>query len=209
MPKIEPFDKYTWEYEKWFENKHSVYLSELLAVKRLLPVSKKAIDIGVGTGRFAAPLGIELGLEPSTQMRSIAKKRGLQVVAGVAEALPFGEAQFDVALMVTAICFLDNIDAAFCETHRILKPSGYFVVGFIDKNSPLGRFYEKNKKDNKFYRIATFYSVDEVISALKRADFGHFEFVQTIFHPLNEIRRIEPAKDGYGQGSFVVVRSQK
>jgi len=66
-----------------------VYLSELEAVRSMLPVDGTGIEIGVGTGRFAAPLGIKLGLEPSKSMASLARQRGIEVVEGEAEALPF------------------------------------------------------------------------------------------------------------------------
>jgi len=209
MARIEPFERYVTEYEDWFETNRFAYVSELNAIKEQLPQNGRGVEIGVGTGRFAAPLGIELGLEPSTRMRRIAKQRGIQVVGGVAEEIPFADAQFDFLLMVTTICFLDDIDAAFREARRILKPAGYFIAGFIDKDSLLGGLYEKNKKDNKFYRFATFYSVDEIVSLLKLAGFKHFSFVQTLFHPLNEIGWVEPVMDDYGRGSFVVIRGHK
>ena len=131
-----------------------------------MPKKRKGIEIGVGTGRFAAPLEIKLGLEPSTKMRKIAEKRGIRVIEGVAENLPFPNAQFDFALMVTTICFLDDIESSFQEVHRILRPKGRFIIGLIDRDSLLGRLYEKNKKNNEFYRFATFYSVDEVLSLI-------------------------------------------
>ena len=142
-------------------------------------------------------------------MRKIAEERGIQVVDGVAEDLPFADARFDFALMVTTICFVDDIDVAFSEVHRVLKDAGYFVIGFIDKSSALGRLYEKGKRENEFYRSASFYSVDDVILRLKHNGFGQFNFVQTIFHPLNEIRGIEPVVNGYGKGSFVVISAEK
>nr|MBN2277252.1 methyltransferase domain-containing protein [candidate division Zixibacteria bacterium] len=209
MARIEPFSRFWSEYEDWFEKNHFAYISELHAVRKQLPENEKRIEIGVGTGRFAAPLGIKLGLEPSAPMRKIAEQRGIQVVGGVAEELPFADKQFDLVLMVTTICFLDDVTDAFRETRRILKPTGHFVIGLIDKNSLLGKLYEKYKKNNKFYRMATFYSADEVATALEQAGFKDFNFVQTIFHPLSEIKGIEPVKDGYGQGSFVVIRGQK
>jgi ubiquinone/menaquinone biosynthesis C-methylase UbiE len=209
MAIVEPFERHALEYDDWFEKHHFVYVSELQAIRDQLPKSGKSIEIGLGTGRFAAPLEIELGLEPSTQMRKIAEKRGVQVVEGIAEELPFADARFDLVLMVTTICFLDDIDAAFRETHRVLKNAGRFIIGFIDKSSKLGILYEKGKGENEFYRNATFYSVDDVILRLKRNGFGQFNFVQTIFHPLNEIREIETVINGYGQGSFVVISGEK
>jgi hypothetical protein len=51
--------------------------------------------------------------------------------------------------------------------------------------------------------------VDEVVFYLKQAGFKNFNFTQTIFHNLAEIKDVEPIKDGYGKGSFVVVRAIK
>jgi ubiquinone/menaquinone biosynthesis C-methylase UbiE len=207
MAKIEPFEKYEEQFEDWYERNKLTYESELKAIKEQLPKSNNGIEIGVGTGRFAAPLGIKVGVEPSGKMSAIAQQRGIKVVGGVAEALPFDDSQFDFALMVTTICFLDNIEIAFKEVYRVLKPNGCLVIGFIDKDSPIGKLYNQHKEDNVFYKIATFYSIKEVISCLKRAGFKDFNFIQTIFHEIAEIKDVEPIKDGYGEGSFVVIKA--
>lgn len=209
MPKIEPFDKHVDQYERWFEENRFTYESELEAVRALLPEDGKSIEIGVGTGRFAVPLGIELGVEPSQAMRAVAQKHGLTVVAGVAEALPFDNALFDLALMVTTLCFLDDIPAAIREAYRVLKPGASLVIALIDRNSPLGREYERLKTEDVFYKEATFYSTDEVIVYLKAAGFKDFAFTQTIFQGLQEGQENQPVKEGYGEGSFIVVRAMK
>lgn len=205
--KIEPFEKYTSRYEEWFEENFYAYKSELQAVKSLLPESQNGLEIGVGSGRFAAPLSIKFGVEPAYKMARIAQKRGVNVAGSVAETLPFGDSVFDFALMVTTICFVDDIRSAFRETNRVLKDHGSFVIGFIDRDSPIGRLYERYKKDNVFYRVATFYTVKEVISRLKETGFQDFRFSQTIFHNLPDIKSIEQSKAGYGVGSFVVIRA--
>lgn len=209
MAKIEPFEIFPDRYEEWFEANKFVYESELKAVRALLPENGTGVEIGVGSGRFAAPLGIKLGLEPSAEMRKIARSRGIEAIDGVAESLPFPDAQFDFVLMVTTICFLDDIDAAFKEAFRVLKPGGYFILGFIDKESPIGRLYQKYKDQNPFYKIADFYSVNEVTQHLKQAGFDCFHFTQTIFHNLPEIKEVEPVKEWYGEGSFVVIRAKR
>lgn len=209
MPITEPFEQYSTEYENWFEENRFAYQSELAALKELIPDHKKGIEIGVGSGRFAAPLGIKIGIDPSPKMREIAKSYGLEVYDAVAEALPFSDDSFDFALMVTTICFLDDVEAALKEAYRIVKLSGSLIIGFIDKDSPLGKLYQQYKKKSVFYDVATFYSVNEIASQLKKIGFKRFNFAQTIFQDLTQITDIEPVKAGYGEGSFVVVRALK
>ena len=209
MIRTKPFEEYPFLYEDWFERNKFVYESELLAIRNQLPEKGKGLEIGVGSGRFAAPLGIKIGVEPASTMRKIAQTREIDVIGGVGEALPFDELQFDFALMVTTICFLDNVEAALKEAYRVTKLNGSLIIGFVDKQSPLGKIYLKHRNESVFYRMATFYSVDEVLWHLERARFSDFCFTQTIFRNLNEISDIEPIKNGYGEGSFVVVRARR
>jgi ubiquinone/menaquinone biosynthesis C-methylase UbiE len=111
--------------------------------------------------------------------------------------------------MVTTVCFLDDIDLAFQEAHRVLKPNGSFLVAFVDKDSPLGRSYEEKKNQSLFYKDATFYSVPTVAAHLAAAGFQRFLFAQTLFHQLSAITAIEPVQEGYGSGSFVVIKAEK
>jgi len=80
-----PFEKHVEQYEEWFEKNRWVYEAELRVVKAMIPTAGHGMEIGVGTGRFAEPLGIKIGAEPSKRMREIAQKRGIQVLDGVAE----------------------------------------------------------------------------------------------------------------------------
>jgi len=209
VPKTEPFEKYTDQYENWFEKNRYVYQSEINAIRGILPDFKNGIEIGIGSGRFAEPLGIKFGIEPSNEMRKIARIRGIKVVNSVAESLPFKDCSFDLALMVTTLCFLDDARKAFVEIYRILKPDGYFINGFVDKNSKVGRIYQKNKQKSVFYREAIFFTTEEVVKLLEKTGFKGFEFRQTIFNNLDKINQVEKIKEGYGEGSFIVIKAQK
>ena len=209
MVNIESFENYSLKYDEWFDNNRFIYESELQAVKELLPKGKNGIEVGVGSGRFAAPLGIKLGIDPSRKMGKIAEQRGIKFFEGVAESLPFPDSHFDFILMVNVICFLDDIKKAFKEAYRVLKPRGYLLIGFIDVDSPLGKLYEKHKNESTFYKDATFFSVKKVVSLMKKAHFEDFQFRQTLFKPLDKITEVESVKKGYGEGSFIVIRGAK
>jgi SAM-dependent methyltransferase len=202
----DPFEQHVEQYEQWFTDHPLAYVSELHAIRELLP-SGNGLEIGVGTGRFAAPLGIRKGIEPARAMALLAEKKGIEVIRGVAEKLPLKDKEFDFALMVTTVCFLDDMALAFEEAYRVLRPGGAFVVGFVDRESPIGRQYLERKDGSVFYKNASFYSVDEMVLRLEQAGFGRFEFRQTLFGPLEELEEVEPVRQGYGQGSFVVVRA--
>jgi ubiquinone/menaquinone biosynthesis C-methylase UbiE len=209
MARTEPFEKYCGKYQEWFEKNKYVYRSELNCLKKLLPSRGLGMEIGVGSGKFAEPLGIKIGIEPSEKMAKLALKRGIVTVKGTGENLPFFDKTFDYVLMVTTVCFLDDVEKSFGEVNRVLKKSGKFIVGFVDKNTLLGNLYQEKKDKNVFYRIADFYTSKEIINYMKKTAFGSFQTYQTIFKPLSEINKIEPVEKGYGKGGFVGISGKK
>ena len=209
MARTEPFDKYLNEYEEWFIEHRFVYESELKSVRHFIPKNKKGIEIGISTGRFALPFGITEGVEPSASMRKFAVQKGLTVYEGTAEEIPLPNESYDFALMVTTICFIDDVQEALREVKRILKPDGSFIIGLVNKNSPLGKTYEKLKEQNKFYRYATFYSAEEVKELLEENGFTNIEIVQTVFGELSDVKSIQQYKTEYGEGGFVVISANR
>lgn len=197
------YDQFANEYDNWFEKHLNLYKSELLAIKQAIPKNKTGIEIGVGTGRFAEPLGIKYGVEPSASMAALAKQRGINVFNGIAEKLPLENQSYDFATMITTVCFLNDIPKAFSEVHRILKPKGTFIIGLIDRSSELGKKYEQQKVSNKFYKDAHFHSTQEITRLLADSGFGDFSYWQTIIQP--EGNKIEQPQEGFGKGSFVVI----
>ncbi len=209
MPRTKPFNEHYEKYEEWFAKNRSVYQSELRAIGHFIPKRGKAVEIGVGSGKFAVPFGIKVGVEPSEAMRKLARERKIRVHNAAAESLPFEAGQFDFALMVTTICFVDDINKSFQEVERILKSGGYFIIGFVDRSSPLGHRYEKEKELNVFYREATFYSTKGVLSLLGECGFEKPDTIQTVFGELQEIKTVQDYREGYGEGGFVVIRARK
>ena len=209
MAQTAPFDNYRSEYEQWFDDNYFVYLSELEAIRKALRTNGKGVEIGVGSGLFASAFGITEGCDPSATMRAKAIERGINAIDGIAEHLPYKDKIFDYALMITTICFVDNPQQSIHEIHRILKPHGELVIGFVDKESPIGLEYLKNKEKSLFYKDANFYSTENIYKLLREYDFTIKKTYQTIFGNLQDVKKIQKPEIGYGKGSFIVIKAQK
>ncbi|WP_153111260.1 class I SAM-dependent methyltransferase [Propionivibrio limicola] len=205
MPRAATFEAHHERYEAWFGRHEAAYVSELLALRPFLPWEGLGLEIGVGSGRFAAPLGVQVGVDPAAAMLALAAARGIAAVQGVAEDLPFQADAFDHVLVVTTLCFVDSPERMLVEARRVLRPGGRLVIGFVDRDSALGLDYRAHQAENVFYREATFYSANEVARLLLEADFAVDAWGQTLGRPLAETREIEPLRRGYGQCAFVVV----
>lgn len=203
MPKIKAFENYSDEYDIWFDDHSDAYASELETIRQLMPAAgAEGLEVGVGSGKFAAPLGIKTGIEPSEKMADKARARGIKVYSGTAENLPFHDSCFDFVLMVTTICFVDDIVQSFKEALRVLKEGGLIIVGFVDKESEIGQQYSEKKESSKFYSEATFFSTTEVLKLLEESGFTVTKVLQTLI----------PGKisgtitEGFGAGAFVAIK---
>lgn len=202
------FDLFVDEYDEWFRKNPNLFESELRAIQKIFPKSKvKSLEIGVGSGIFAEKLGIEFGVDPSENMLLVAQKRGVKVKKGVAEILPYSDSSFDLTLFITSICFISNPEAALREANRVLNENGSVIVAFIKKDSVLGETIEASKNESKFYKGAQLFTTAEMITLLENAGFKINQTVQTLFN----LSGIEPElpKDGYDQGSFIVIKANK
>ncbi len=209
MTRTAPFERHHEQYDEWFERHRAAYVSELLALRPFVPVQGRGLEIGVGTARFAAPLGVQVGVDPAAPMLTLARARAVRAVAGVAEALPFASAVFDHALVVTTICFVDSPQAMLAEAHRVLAPGGRLVIGFIDRDSELGQHYLAHRLESVFYRDATFHSASEVNGLLRDSGFEIRAWAQTLFGGSPDIPEIQPLQPGSGTGAFVVVAADR
>jgi ubiquinone/menaquinone biosynthesis C-methylase UbiE len=201
------FDESPREYDTWYEENKSTFLSELALLQKIVP-SGIGVEIGAGTGIFARHFQILAGIDPSRNMLKIAQKRGTGVVQGVGEALPFKNETFDFALFITAFCFVQNPGKAHEEAHRVLKNGGEIIIAIIDKNSHLGKKYELKKDKNKFYRAATFYSPGEIEALLKSHDFKNTGTWQTLFENADP-KKVQNSKKGSGDGGFVAIKARR
>lgn len=210
----QPFDALVDRYDAWFtqEPGRSLFPSELEAVRRVARDAPAPwVEVGVGTGMFAAPLRVDFGIDPSRPMLQRARARGVSVVQGVAEALPVRDGAVGTAFLIVTVCFLRDPRAALRQIRYALKPGGSLVIGVIPRDSPWGQRYLALKEEgNPFYRMATLYTVRETVAMLRGASFRVEAFASTLLRPPTERPEPEPAHDGVVTGaSFVALRAVK
>ncbi len=96
-----------------------------------------ALDVATGTGLVArealaivGPGGRVVGVDPSAGMLNGATGRPAAscAVRGVGEQLPFADGSFDFLSMGYALRHLGDLNAAFTEFRRVLKPGGRLCI---------------------------------------------------------------------------------
>lgn len=166
------FEQYAADYDRWFLEYPTVYREELGRISRITGIIPgPSLEIGVGSGRFAIPLGISLGLEPSEALCRIAKEQGVAVIRGIAEQLPFRDDVYQSVLMVTVLCFLDDPALALREIYRVLKPGGFFTLTFLERDGEIARRYTGSSDKGRFLSHARYYSREEVFAIAGAAGF--------------------------------------
>lgn len=101
-----------------------------------LSAGMKVLDVAVGTGLVAreeiaitGQPSFVTGLDPSIgMMRQAVDALGIAAVLGVGEQLPLASGQFDFLSMGYALRHLSDLNRAFSEFHRVLKPGGRLCV---------------------------------------------------------------------------------
>jgi len=172
------FEDHAGDYDRWFDEHSDVYEAQLRMLRDAVPRFGRGLEVGVGSARFAVPLGIRYGIDPSRELLKMAKHRGIEVVRGEGEHLPYRAASFDYVLMMTVICFASDVGALFHEAGRVLVPGGILIVGFIERGGEIEKMYRNEKTKGRFLRYARFWTVDEVTRFLEDAGFASVTIAQ-------------------------------
>jgi SAM-dependent methyltransferase len=93
---------------------------------------QRVIDVGCGTGALTSVLADIVGadhvagVDPSEPFVEQCREnvRGADIRVGPAEALPFGDAEFDRALSQLVFHFVDDPGASVSEMARVTRPGG-------------------------------------------------------------------------------------
>jgi len=169
---MEVFDILHERYDSWYDRHKDLYLKELSIIPK--PQSP-SLELGVGTGRFAAPLNIDVGLDSSLEMLSKAKIRGVESVAGDALRPPFREESFRTIYLIFTLCFISDPLGALRAARDILRKGGKLIACIIPADSGLGKEYMS--KGSPFYRVAKFFRVKEFEKVVHDSGYGIEGFV--------------------------------
>jgi SAM-dependent methyltransferase len=100
---------------------------------------RRVLDVGCGTGRFAAALTEShgcpvIGVDPSPGMLAVARERKADVtwLEGRAEALPLGDGAVERAFLQTVVHLVEDRSAAWAELRRVVEPNGIVAILTVD-----------------------------------------------------------------------------
>ena len=205
------FDQRAAEYDQWYEGS-LLFDIELQALKGVQSVLRgPALEIGVGSGRFAEALGLMHGLDPAHSALRLARSRGMSVCQGIGEQLPYRNGVFGTVYLLFALCFVEAPDRVLAECVRVLTPGGGLLVGMVPAASPWGHFLAAKKAaGHPFYRHARFYGVAEAERLLREAGLTVIEQRSTLYQPPGKVEALEGARVGVSaEAGFVILVSRK
>ena len=209
------FDIFAERYDKWYEKSFgkSAFHLEKACIESLCENLKQPfLEVGLGTGRFAEALRIEYGIDISVGVLELAKKRGVAVIRGRGERLPFIDKSFGAVFIIVTLCFVDEPLKVLEEAERILRDNGGIILGLILRESPWASFYKKKgEAGNVFYKIAKFHSSKELEVMVEKAGLRIVETSSTIFQaPTENPLHFEPTRKGYfEEAGFIAMKLRK
>lgn len=135
-----------------FMGRFSVPLAALFADWAGVAPPARALDVGCGPGALTTVLADRLGaasvsaVDPSRSFVTAARERlaGVDVGVASAEALPFSDDSFDVALAELVVHFMTDAAAGVAEMVRVTRPGGVVaacVWDFAGGRAPQTAFF--------------------------------------------------------------------
>lgn len=127
----------------WVQAPHPFVTRERLRAVSGIGPGERVLEVGPGTGYYTLDVAEWVGEEGEVEILDVqqemldhtmerARARGLANVhprLGDATGMPYEDASFDAAFLVTVLGEIPDQDAALRELARVLKPGGRLVVG--------------------------------------------------------------------------------
>jgi ubiquinone/menaquinone biosynthesis C-methylase UbiE len=138
MPELKPFDRVAEIYDETRGMPPEVearVAGGMAAILRELGPSPRLMEIGIGTGRIAAPLaarGVRVAgadIAPLMLAKLRAKRRDIGAVLAEASRPPFRDGAFDGALFVHILHLVPDVEATVRAAMRVVRPGGFVIYG--------------------------------------------------------------------------------
>jgi ubiquinone/menaquinone biosynthesis C-methylase UbiE len=183
-------------YDAWYRTPlgaaaHGIELAAIESVTAPQP-GERALDAGCGSGIWSvwlAERGLDVtGLDRDPSMLAAARRRlpTGRFLEGDLTALPFADAQFDLALAVTVFTFLDRCERlrAARELLRVLRPGGRLIIGDLARFSLwAARRRLKAWRGSATWQSARFTSARDLRRLLLAAGAEHIRTRYTLYLP--------------------------
>jgi SAM-dependent methyltransferase len=118
---------------------HKLIDDQAAELVRRVGEGRDVLEVGCGTGlllqRVAGFARSAKGIDLSPGMLERARGRGLDVVEGSATALPFAAGSFDVAYSFKVLSHIPDLERAFAEMYRVVRPGGHLVFDIYNRHS--------------------------------------------------------------------------
>lgn len=229
------FDEYASTYDAWFLDNENVLASEAaLVAATLADAPKPILSVGCGSGLFEDLLRREYGInvsdgvEPSTGMADIARKRGLDVEIATAETYDYPKGKYGTVIFNGSPSYITDLKAVLDRVYDALPEGGRIVLVDVPKESSYGILYNlakalgtwdhpvlegcypPNPYPIEFVDIARWRTTAEKIELLNAAGFKNLRYMQTLTsHPLCSNLKAEQPTEGYDKGDYVAVIAEK
>jgi ubiquinone/menaquinone biosynthesis C-methylase UbiE len=102
---------------------------ELLVAAVASASPRRVLEVGCGWGELAEWIARDTGAEVvatdlSPRMVELARERGIDAQVADVQALPFADGEFDVVVAAWMLYHVPDLDRAFDEIARVLRPGG-------------------------------------------------------------------------------------
>lgn len=228
------FDEYASEYDVWFLNNQNMLYSELKLVAYFLKDAGEVLSIGCGSGLFEMLLEKEYGIvvkngvEPSSGMATIARKRGMNVTIATAEGADLGSECLDTILFNGCPSSITDLQKSIDKAYAALRKGGRVIVIDVPKECSYALLYNlamtvgswdhpllKGIQPRDPYPIAlvkeaNWRTTAEKVEMLQRAGFSDLQFAQTLTkHPMFSDDVVEEPIEGFDSGDYVAICAYK
>jgi ubiquinone/menaquinone biosynthesis C-methylase UbiE len=178
-------------------------------VRSLVPslVDLRLLDIGSGDGSFAK-MAVEAGAKvvgidpnPEAVLKSKTQAPGARFDIGAAEKLPYGDASFDIVVIVNTLHHVPKpaMELALLEASRVLDVRGFL---FVIEPSANGSFFEALRvvEDETDVRLAAQLALKKLVSSgqlkeIRSINYVRRETFDNVERFLERIIAVDPVRE--------------